>query len=121
MKSGAMFSNLVKYKQQAYYDQHPYLYMLTPQQNYKLHLFAGVIVDASGYILDGNGEVAYSDCSVYQFQLTQEFLQQMVNHSTFRPTTGVPSADSHIVTLSTCTYEFKNVRYVVLGVLEPIQ
>ena len=120
MKSGAMFSNLVKYKQQAYYDQHPYLYMLTPQQNYKLHLFAGVIVDASGYILDGNGEVAYSDCSVYQFQLTQEFLQQMVNHSTFRPTTGVPSADSHIVTLSTCTYEFKNVRYVVLGVLEPI-
>ena len=106
---------------QAYYDQHPYLYMLTPQQSYKLHLFAGVIVDASGYILDGNGQVAYSDCSVYQFQLTQEFLQQMVNHSTFRPTTGVPSADSHIVTLSTCTYEFKNVRYVVLGVLEPIQ
>ena len=86
-----------------------------------LHLFAGVIVDASGYILDGNGQVAYSGCSVYQFQLTQEFLQQMVNHSTFRPTTGVPSADSHIVTLSTCTYEFKNVRYVVLGVLEPIQ
>ena len=121
MTSGAMFSNLVKYKQQAYYDQHPYLYMLTPQQSYKLHLFAGVIVDASGYILDGNGQVAYSDCSVYQFQLTQEFLQQMVNHSTFRPTTGVPSADSHIVTLSTCTYEFKNVRYVVLGVLEPIQ
>lgn len=121
MTSGAMFSNLVKYKQQAYYDQHPYLYMLTPQQSYKLHLFAGVIVDASGYILDGNGQVAYSDCNVYQFQLTQEFLQQMVNHSTFRPTTGVPSADSHIVTLSTCTYEFKNVRYVVLGVLEPIQ
>ena len=53
-----MFSNLVKYKQQAYYDQHPYLYMLTPQQSYKLHLFAGVIVDASGYILDGNGQVA---------------------------------------------------------------
>lgn len=121
MTSGAMFSNLVKYKQQAYYDQHPYLYMLTPQQSYKLHLFAGVIVDASGYILDGNGQVAYSDCRVYQFQLTQEFLQQMVNHSTFRSTTSVPSADSHIVTLSTCTYEFKNVRYVVLGVLEPIQ
>ena len=34
MTSGAMFSNLVKYKQQAYYDQHPYLYMLTPQQSY---------------------------------------------------------------------------------------
>ena len=30
MTSGAMFSNLVKYKKQAYYDQHPYLYMLTP-------------------------------------------------------------------------------------------
>ena len=43
------------------------------------------------------------------------------SYTTFRPTTGVPSADSHIVTLSTCTYEFKNVRYVVLGVLEPIQ
>lgn len=114
-----MFSNLVKYKKQAYYDQHPYLYMLTPQQSYKLHLFAGVIVDASGYILDGNGEVAYSDCSVYQFQLTQEFLQQMVNYSTFRSTTGVPSADSHIVTLSTCTYEFKNVRYVVLAFWSP--
>lgn len=121
MTSGAMFSNLVKYKKQAYYDQHPYLYMLTPQQNYKLRLFAGVIVDAAGYILDSSGQVAYPDCSVYQFQVTQEFLQQMVNYSTFRSTTGVPSADSHIVTLSTCTYEFKNVRYVVLGVLEPIQ
>lgn len=32
MTSGAMFSNLVKYKQQAYYDQHPYLYMLTPSR-----------------------------------------------------------------------------------------
>ena len=69
-----------------------------------------VIVDASGYILDGNGQVAYSDFSDYQFQLTQEFLQQMVNYSTFRSTTGVPSADRHIVTLSTSTYEFKNVR-----------
>lgn len=64
-------------------------------------------MDAAGYILDSSGQVAYPDCSVYQFQVTQEFLQQMVNYSTFRSTTGVPSADSHIVTLSTCTYEFK--------------
>lgn len=121
MKSGAMFSNLVKYKQQAYYNEHPYLYIVTPQKSYKMHLFAGVIVSASGYILDGSGEVTYSDCSVYQLRVTQEFLQQMANHSTFRADVAVPSAeDAHIVTLSTCTYEFTNVRYVVLGYLEEL-
>lgn len=120
MKSGAMFSNLVKFKQQSYYDEHPYFYLLTPRHSYRMHLFAGVIVDAHGYILDGEGNVAYPDSSVYRTSLDQAMLQQLANYSTFRASVSVPTDGQRIVTLSTCTYEFNNVRYVVLGYLEEL-
>lgn len=120
MNSGAMFNNLVKFKQQSYYEEHPCFYLLTPHRNYRMHLFAGVTVNANGYILDGNGDVAYPDSSVYRTSLDQDLLQQLVNYSTFRASVGLPTNGQHIVTLSTCTYEFNNVRYVVLGYLEEL-
>ena len=45
MKSGAMFGALVQYKKQEFYDAHPYLYLYTPQQSYRLDLIAGSVVD----------------------------------------------------------------------------
>ena len=45
MKSGAMFGALVQYKKQEFYDDHPYLYLYTPQQSYRLDLIAGSVVD----------------------------------------------------------------------------
>ena len=104
MKTGAMFQPLEFYKNQYYYDAHPYMYIYTPTQNYRLDLFAGCVVE--------------HNADIYATSVSQATLQNYVNNSTFKSKTGVPTGN--IVTLSTCSYEINNGRYVVLGELVPI-
>ena len=106
MKTGDMFGTLVKYKEQSYYDTHPYLYLITPTQKYRMDLFAGCIVK--------------SDAEIYQGgELNPAYLAQCRAESTFQPPMEIVP-DGPILILSTCSYEFENARYVVLGVLVPI-
>ncbi len=107
MKSGLMFANLSKYKNQSYYDAHPYMYIYTPEQNYKLEFFAGCVVEGT-------------DSVIYDLDVSKEELQSYVNKSTFKAKIGVPSGN--IVTLSTCDYTvgYNDARYIVLGQLTEI-
>ncbi len=104
MKTGEMFGSLVKYKEQSYYDAHPILYLLTPSQSYKVELYAGYITA--------------SDADVYALEHTENnseaFLRYAAEHSTFRSDIAVTQNDKFI-TLSTCSYEYENARYVVIG------
>ena len=107
MKNDTMFGTLDEYKAQGYYDEHPVLYYLTPERDYKIELFSGLVTKA--------------DSEVYnpQFQDAESFgafLQTLREDSTFRSDVSVTGED-HIVTLSTCSYEFNNARYVVFGKL----
>ena len=108
MKSGAMFGALVQYKKQEFYDAHPYLYLYTPQQSYRLDLIAGSVVD-------------YDD-AVYSTVLSADTVSALVRSSRFESRTPVPEdlSSAHLVTLSTCSYEFEDARFVVVGVLTPI-
>lgn len=105
MKTGAMFQPLEFYKNQYYYDAHPCMYIYTPSQNYRIDLFAGCVVE--------------HDADIYALNVSQETLQKYVQNSTFKSKTGVPAGQ--IVTLSTCSYEISNGRYVVLGELVPLE
>ena len=107
MRSGAMFGHLVEYKKQAFYDAHPYLYLMTPEQTYRVDLFAGVVVDY--------------DAEIYQSNLSQSYLSWCMSHSRFTSDMAVPSDTDRILTLSTCSYEYDNARFVVLGVLTPVE
>lgn len=104
MKSGLMFAGLVKYKDPSYYSAHPYFYIYTPTQDYKLNLYAGF--------------VCAHDDEVFATALTQDQLQAMAAKSTFQSNIGTPTGKT--VTLCTCSYEFNNARYVIVGELEPI-
>lgn len=104
MKSGLMFAGLVKYKDPSYYSSHPYFYIYTPSQNYRLDLYAGF--------------VCAHDDEVFATALTQSQLQNMAAKSTFRSNIGTPTGN--VVTLCTCSYEFDNARYVMVGELVPI-
>jgi len=106
MKTGLMFAHLENYKSQSYYDAHPYFYIYTPTQNYRLDLFAGSVVEG--------------DADIYTLDPSADLLASMVAKSTFKSKIGTPSGN--IVTLSTCDYTagYKNPRYVVLGQLTPI-
>lgn len=107
MKSGKMFAELEKYKEQSYYDGHRSLTLYTQDAAYRIELIAGYVVDGSINDLElnfGNGE---EFCS---------FVEKIKRKSTFQSDTAVAGTD-RIVTMVTCTYDFTNARYALIGKL----
>ncbi len=111
MKNDAMFGTLQDYKKQEYYDAHPVLYLLTPTQDYKIDLIGG-------YTTPGTAE------DTYGIPQTQEGRDALIaraqQYSTFLTDTAV-NAGERLITLSTCAYEYDNARYVLVGVLRPLE
>ncbi len=107
MASGKMFASLVLYGDQAYYEAHPVIYLITEEEEYRLELFAGytVTVDSEAYTLRFGSKESFAI-----------WLEQTREFSDFRSETEVNENDN-IVTLSTCAYSFQNARYVVHGKL----
>ena len=106
MDSGIMFGSLVEYKDQSYYDKHPYMYLATPDGQYRVELFAGCLTGVED--------------DVYQLAITEDYLRRCMESSTFQPDHDI-SIDGPILALSTCSYEFKDARYVVYGALVPLE
>ena len=46
MSDGSMFASISNYKQQWYYDAHPYFFLYTNAGKYRVGLFAGIVVPA---------------------------------------------------------------------------
>ena len=106
MKSGRMFGNLAGYKAQSYYDAHPYMYLYTEKNNYRIDLLYGCVIGAGQW-----RERAF------MFAENIEALIAYAEHNTtFKSAVSYKPGDK-IVALSTCSYEFDDARYVVLGVL----
>lgn len=108
MKNGSMFADVTGYKGQEFYDAHPYVMLLTPDQNYLVRVFAG-------YVVSERGDAWKTEFSEGQFAA---WLQSVQQKSYFVPTDITPTVQDRIVTLSTCTYETDDARFVVHGVLE---
>ena len=104
MRSGAMFASLCNYKNSSYYGSHPYMYLLTPNQNYRIDLWAGIVCPHDDPVF-ATAHDSYNRQSFY-------------NRSTFWTSLGAP--EGPMVTLCTCSYEAYNYRYCVLGNLVPI-
>ena len=110
MKNGTMFAFINQYQEQSYYDQHPSIFLLTPNGNFEVHLFAGFLEDVNG--------------NAWQraFQNENEkikWLEEARNASTFVSDT-IPSKEDKIVTFSTCSNASEDVRYVLMGVLKDV-
>ncbi|MCL2695180.1 MAG: class B sortase [Clostridiales bacterium] len=108
MKSGRMFGSLMGYKKQAYFEQHPFMFLYTERENYRIDLMFGCVISVGTW-----REQAF----VYQENL-DALLSYAAEHTTFTSETEYSRSDK-IIVLSTCSYEFKNARYVVIGVLQP--
>lgn len=110
MRNGSMFGSLSEYKEQSYYNQHPVLYYLTPDGDYRIELAIGAVVDTDDMIyLTNPDRVSFA-----------AYLAELKKKSTFRSTVEIGEED-RLVTLSTCSYEFDNARYVVIGKLVPLE
>lgn len=110
MRSGTRFACLVEYEVQAYYEAHPVMYLLTPQHNYRLDIFSGYVAEAgSQRFFMGSGDDA-------EFEA---YLEEIKAISDFSPCAG-QSTQNRIVTLSTCTYDFHEARYILHAFLTEI-
>lgn len=104
LKDQSMFTCLMKYKQQSYYEEHPVALLLTPDCKYKIQLFSGYVSDTAS----GAWDKDFSDGSF------GDWLSAIKEKSCFT-SEFTPTEDDRIVTLSTCTYEFNNARFVMHG------
>ncbi len=108
MNNGAMLANITKFKEQSFYDEHPVALLVTPTANYKLEFFAGYVTHVT------------ADAWQLYFGSDEEFAawtEKAMDQSTFRSQVE-PTGQDRVVTLSTCTYEYSDARYVLLGVLK---
>ena len=106
MNNGTMFTDLEKYKEQEFFDEHPFGLLITPEKNYKIEFF-------SGYVVAANENAWKVDFTETEFET---WLQSAVDRSCFSSEI-IPRTSDHILTLSTCSYEFDDARFVLVGVL----
>lgn len=111
MKDDTMFGSIVKYKDQSYFDSHPIMYYLTPDKSFKIELLAG-------YVTPRDSEV-YNNSFGTQEPL-DKFMESAIKKSTFKSNAEYVVEDK-LITLSTCSYEYSNARYVIIGKLNIIE
>lgn len=105
MKNGTMFSGLTEYKKQEFYNAHPVTLLMTPDQNFRVEIFAGYVTS----VKDNAWEIAMESDAEFENWLTET-----KERSCFESEIA-PAATDHVITLSTCSYEFDNARFVLIG------
>ena len=109
MKNDSMFGTLPDYSSQEYYEANPHWYLLTPTADYKIELIAGY--------------VTHSTSEAYSIPGTQEEKEKLIQTAFAKSdfTADVEIAENeNLITLSTCSYEYNNARYVLVGVLKEL-
>lgn len=110
MKNGSMFAHLADWADQEYFEEHSEMWLLTPEQNYRVDLFAGYLTSA-----DSDTYTIFAGaCPEFD-----EYLAEVHAASDVQSDVETPG-DGHYIMLSTCEYEFQNARYVLYGRLAPI-
>ena len=111
MKNDSMFGTLPEYRNQDYYEQHPVMYFLTPEADYKIELIAGFVTP--------------SDSALYDVYLSESdrtsLYDELFKLSDFQSNEYFFEKDVQLLTVSTCSYEYETARYVVVGVMNQIK
>lgn len=107
MKNGTLFASLENYQDQDYYDAHPRLFLITPEQTLTIELF-------SAYVTGEEGEawqLTFSSREEYG-----KWLERIQERSCF-VSDVVPQDTDRVLTLSTCDYTFQGARFVCHGLV----
>lgn len=112
MKNDTMFGSLMEYQSEDYYREHPRLYLLTPEQDYRIEVFAAWGSNSNG---ENFPTRFLSDAS------RRQFYNDAVARSSFGDTSDY-RADAKMISLVTCSYDthYDDARFQVNGWLVPI-
>ena len=110
MKNETMFAALEEYKAQDFYEANPYMTLYTPDGDYKIELICGTIEDGNrGFMQfdfpDDQSLISY----VERFRIRSMFTSEVQ----LQP-------DDRIISLCTCSYEWTNARFMIIGRLVPV-
>lgn len=107
---GSMFSDLHLYKNQAFYDSHPAYELITANMVYQVEIFAGYVANTSqsAWRLDFQSDEEY-----------RSWIREIKNQSFFISSV-TPEAQDKVITLSTCSFEYDDARFVLHGVLREL-
>lgn len=109
MRNESMFGTLVFYKEQAYYESHPYMLAISPEKVWLLELFAAYTTTSTDHCYD----IALSgEADMLRF------VSEAQRKSNFLSLVQVLPGD-HLATLSTCAYTFENARYIAIARATP--
>lgn len=110
MRNKTMFAPLGSWEEQSFYEEHPVIWLLTPEQDYKIVLFSAYTTSSKSEtytIFEGPSE----ELNFY--------LQNAAAKSKFQTEIMFEEGERY-VTLSTCSYAFDNARSVLHGKLIPL-
>lgn len=107
MGNGTMFAGITKYRNQAFYDAHPIGAIVTPDTQLIFEVVAGYVATTA----DSSWQLEFEEDAE-----ALEWVQAAMKRSAFR-TRYQPQLQDRMITLSTCSYEMENARFVVVGIL----
>lgn len=103
MRDGSMFKAITEYKKQEFYDEHKFIYFYTPTQTLKIQVFSS---------FTSNAEDPYTTIIMANKKI--ELLNKFVSRSNINTDVQIIEEDK-IFSLSTCTYDYDDARFVVQG------
>lgn len=104
MRNHTMFYTLTEYDEQGYFEAHPYLLMFSDKEICLLEVFAGYLTWGDDHAYD----IAVSDKKDFR-----DFVNKALEKSDFNAHMEILDED-HLITLSTCSIEIRNARYIVM-------
>lgn len=110
MKNGTMFAPITQYQSQSFYEENPVIWLLTPEDDYKVELVAGLLTD----------DKSIEKLAIVDQSVAEEFLTKIRECSTFQSDVETTPEDRYLI-LSTCEYQFENARYALIGKLIPME
>ena len=102
-----MFHDICNYRTQDYYDKHPMGMIVTPEKNYYFEIISGYVAS----LADPSWQLEFVDDADLM-----NWVEDSVGRSSF-VSQAEPQPGDRIITLSTCSYEFNNARFVLVGIL----
>ena len=104
MDNGTIFGMLKNYAEEDYYKEYPSFWYLTPDGDFKIDVYAAVTLRADDQIYE----------TIVEGNALCDYLKSLAEKSAFDSGIEISEVDT-FMTLSTCSYAYKDARFVLVG------